>query len=134
MAARVANAYVEQLRDIYASFDRAEANERHTFYQGRAKAERGELTVAELRFEESARTNRPRSPEAQAGINYRIGCSYACTNTTAEAQLGAMRLYETRDNPDLQRAQAELAGLRMQLAKLLENSNHRGDRNSEIPF
>src|SRR5208282_824065 len=50
-----------------------------------------------------------------------------------EVQLQAMRSYATASNPDLKRAEAELAGLRGQLAKLERSPGALGEGNTEIP-
>ncbi len=50
-----------------------------------------------------------------------------------EVQLQTMRSYATPNNPDLKRAETELAGLRGQLAKLEHNNTALGNGNIDIP-
>jgi uncharacterized protein involved in exopolysaccharide biosynthesis len=50
-----------------------------------------------------------------------------------EVQLQAMRTYATESNPDVKRAQQELAGLRAQLAKLERNTGELGNGNLQVP-
>ncbi len=50
-----------------------------------------------------------------------------------EVQLQAMRSYATPNNPELKRAETELAGLRGQLAKMERNPGALGNGNIEIP-
>ena len=44
-----------------------------------------------------------------------------------------MRTYATANNPDLKRAEQELAGMRAELAKLERNTGNLGNGNLEIP-
>ena len=50
-----------------------------------------------------------------------------------EVKLQAMRTYATENNPDLKRAEQELAGLRAQLAKLESSTGELGNGNLEVP-
>jgi uncharacterized protein involved in exopolysaccharide biosynthesis len=50
-----------------------------------------------------------------------------------EVQVQAMRTYATPGNPDLRRAEEELAGLRAELAKLERNTGEIGNGNTELP-
>lgn len=132
-AAQIANAYVAQLRALYRALARSEASQRRTFYENQVSAERHELSLAELSLKQAQEKTGLVQPDAQT---LAIIDSVARTRAQirmAEAKLQATRLYATPENPDLQRAQAQIAGLREQLAKLERSADALGNGNLEIP-
>jgi tyrosine-protein kinase Etk/Wzc len=132
-AAQLANAYVEQLRALNQGLAQSEARQRRTFYESELADERKELSQAEVSLQGAEEKTGLVQPDSQtraivesiAGTRAQIG--------SAEAKLGTMRLYATPDNPELQRAQVELAGLREQLARLERGSGSLGSGKLAIP-
>ncbi|HZL68087.1 MAG TPA: GNVR domain-containing protein [Candidatus Limnocylindrales bacterium] len=132
-AAAMANAYVDQLRSLNQNLAVSEAAQRRLFYQEKLDAEREELAQSELALKEAQEKSGLIQPDAQsraiidavAGIRAQVGIK--------EVQLQVMRTYATADNPDLKRAEQELAGLRGQLAQLERSTGALGNGNLEIP-
>lgn len=132
-AAQMANAYVEQLRALYQSLAQAEAKQRQTFYESQLAAERNELSAAESSLMEAQEQTGLVHPDAQTRSIVDTVASTRAQIGVEEARLQAMRIYATPDNPDLQRAKVEVAGLREQLAKLERSPESLGEGNVEIP-
>ena len=131
-AAQIANAYVEQLRALYQGLARSEASQRRTFYVSQLEAERHEMAKAELSLRAAQEKTGFVQPDAQTRVVIDSVVGTRALIGAAEANLQAMRLYGTPENPDLQRAQAEVAGLRQQLAKHERNVDVLGNGDPEI--
>jgi tyrosine-protein kinase Etk/Wzc len=132
-AAELANAYVEQLRKLNQNLAVSEAGQRRLFYEQKLADEREDLAHAELALKQAQDKTGLIQPDAQsraiidavAGTRAQVGIK--------EVQLQAMRTYATPNNPDLKRAEQELAALRGQLARLERNTGEMGNGNLEIP-
>ena len=132
-ASQIANAYVEQLRLLYQRFARSEASQRLAFYEKRIVAERHEMSMAELSLSQAQEKNGLVQPDAQTRAAVDSVVRIRAQIGMAEAELQAMRLYATPENADLQRAQAEIAELREQLAKLERGGDAHVNGDPEIP-
>jgi len=132
-AADLANAYVSQLRSLNQNLAVSEAAQRRLFYQQKLDAERDELSVAELAMKHAQEKTGLIQPDAQGRAIVDAVANMRAQVAIKEVQLQAMRTYATADNPDLRRAEQELAGLRAQLAKLERNTGETGNGNLEVP-
>jgi uncharacterized protein involved in exopolysaccharide biosynthesis len=114
-AADVANAYVEELRNVLGRLAVTEAQQRRLFFEKQLALAKDNLVAAEqaLRatgISESVLKSTPASAVAAvAGIKAQI--------TAQEVKLGTMRSYLAESAPDFKQAMAELANLRAQLVK-----------------
>ncbi len=132
-AADMANAYVEQLRSLNQHLAVSEAGQRRLFYQQKLDEEREDLSQAELGLKQAQEKSGLIQPDAQGrAIIDAVGATRAQVGIK-EVQLQAMRTYATPNNPELKRAEQELAGLRAQLAKLERSTGELGNGNLEIP-
>ncbi len=122
-AARIAEAYVEQLHALYQTFARSEASQRRTFYENQVAVERNEMSLAEASLRQAQEQTGLIHPDAQTQAIIDSVARTRAQIAVAEATLQTMRLYATPNNPDLQRAEAELAGIREQLAKVERSGN-----------
>ena len=132
-AADLANAYVSQLRSLNQNLAVSEAAQRRLFYQQKLDAERDELSVAELAMKQAQEKTGLIQPDAQGRAIVDAVANMRAQVAIKEVQLQAMRTYATADNPDLRRAEQELAGLRGQLAKMERNTGESGNGNLEVP-
>ncbi len=132
-AADLANAYVTQLRYLNQNLAVSEAAQRRLFYQQKLDAEREDLSVAELAMKQAQEKTGLIQPDAQGRAIVDAVANMRAQVAIKEVQLQAMRTYATADNPDLRRAEEELAGLRAQLAKLERNTGETGNGNLEVP-
>jgi len=132
-AAAMANAYVDQLRSLNQGLAVSEAGQRRLFYQQKLDAEREDLSQAELALKQAQEKTGLIQPDAQSRAIIDAVASMRAQVGIKEVQLQAMRSYATANNPDLQRAEQELAGLRGQLAQLERSTGALGNGNLAIP-
>src|SRR5271165_270208 len=132
-AAEIANAYVEELHNLNQNLAITEASQRRLFYDQQLRAERDELSVAELALKQVQEKSGLLRPDAQGWKIIDNVSDMRAQIAGHEVQLQAMRSYATENNPDLKRAETELAGLRSQLAKLEHDNAAVGNGNIGIP-
>ena len=132
-AADLANAYVEDLHAMNSDLAVSEASQRRLFYEQKLDAEREQLSQAELALKQAQEKTGLLQPDAQAKAIIQGVADMRAQVAIKEVQVGAMRTYATKDNPDLRRAEQELAGLRAQLAKMERNTGESGNGNVELP-
>jgi tyrosine-protein kinase Etk/Wzc len=117
-AADMANAFVEELKNLTKGLAVTEASQRRLFFEEQLKDTKMALVKAE---------------EGMQGFQEKTGALQVDEQTKAviegiamlraqiaakEVQLRVMRTYATAQNPDLQRAEDELKGLKVELDKL----------------
>lgn len=127
-AADIANAFVEELRNMNKKLAVTEASQRRLFFEEQLKDTKDVL----IKAEESMKGFQERTgaikidEQARAVIE---GIAQMRAHIAAkEVQLKVMRTYATPQNPDIQRAEEELRGLREQLSRLeAKGSGHNPD-------
>ena len=132
-AADLANAYVSQLHSLNENLAITEAAQRRLFYQQKLDAEREDLSRAELALQQIQEKSGLIQPDAQGKAIIDAVASTRAQVAIQEVRLQAMRTYATENNPDLKRAEQELAGLRAQLAQLERSTGDLGNGNLEVP-
>src|SRR5271165_2267897 len=132
-AADIANAYVDELHNLNQNLAITEAAQCRLFYEQQLKAEQNELSAAELALKQVQEKSGLLQPDAQGKTIIASIADLRAQVASHEVQLQTMRSYATPNNPDLKRAETELAGLRGQLAKLEHNSAAVGNGNIGIP-
>ena len=132
-AAEIANAYVEELHSLDQNLAITEAAQRRRFYEQQINAEREELSRAELALRQVEEKTGLIQADAQGKAIIGSVADMRAQVAIHEVQLQAMRSYATPNNPELKRAETELAGLRGQLAKMERNPGALGNGNIEIP-
>jgi tyrosine-protein kinase Etk/Wzc len=132
-AADMANAYVDELHELNGKLAITEAGQRRVFYQQQLDAEREALSQAEVALRQVQEKSGLIQPDAQGRAIVSAVADMRAQVAIHEVQLQAMRSYATENNPDVKRAQQELAGLRGQLAKLERNTGELGNGNLQVP-
>jgi uncharacterized protein involved in exopolysaccharide biosynthesis len=132
-AADLANAYVEALHSLNEHLAIGEAAQRRLFYQQKLDAEKEELSQAELALQQVQEKSGLIQPEAQGKAIIDAVANTRAQVAIQEVRVQAMRTYAAPNNPDLKRAEQELAGLRSELAKLQRNTGEVGNGNLEVP-
>jgi tyrosine-protein kinase Etk/Wzc len=131
-AAEMANAYVDELHSLNQNLALTEASQRRLFYEQQVKAEQNELSAAELALTQAQEKSGILQPETQGRTVIASIADLRAQVAAHEVQLQTMRSYATPNNPDLKRAETELAGLRNQLAKLESSNATTGNGNIAI--
>lgn len=127
-AAEIANAFVEELKNLNKGFAVTEAAQRRLFFEEQLKDTKDAL----IRSEESVkgfqeRTGAIRINEQATAVIGGIA-QLRAQIAAKEVQLKVMQTYATPQNPDIQRAEEELRGMREQLRRLETTSgNHNPD-------
>lgn len=114
-AADLANAHVDELRNLLARLAVTEAQQRRMFFEKQLQLTKENFTKADLALKSSGinssalKTSPASAVEAVARL--KAGLS------VQEVKLGTMRNYLTENSPDFKQALSELASLKAQLAK-----------------
>ena len=132
-AADLANAYVEELHRMNSDLAVSEASQRRLFYQQKLDTERESLSLAELALEQAQEKTGLVEPDAQGRTIIQSLAEMRAQVAIQEVRLQAMRTYAAAGNPDLERAEQELAGLRAHLAKMERDTGEIGNGNLEVP-
>src|SRR5271166_47566 len=132
-AADMANAYVDELHNLNQNLAITEAAQRRLFFEQQLKAEQNELSATELALKQVQEKSGLLQPDAQGKTIIASIADLRAQVANHEVQLQTMRSYATPSNPDLKRAETELAGLRGELTKLERANTIVGNGNIEIP-
>lgn len=117
-AARIANAYVEELLKLSKTLAVTEASKRRVFYEMQLNTAKDNLANAELKLKESMDIHGVISVDADSRAIVETIARLRAQISNKEIQLSAMSAFITPNNPDYKRIQEELLGLREQLTKL----------------
>jgi capsule polysaccharide export protein KpsE/RkpR len=116
-AADMANAYIEELEKLTKTLAVTDASKRRIFFEQQAKAASDDLAQAELALKKTEETTGIIQLDSQSRVMLEAYADLRAQVTAKEAQVQAMSAFATPENPDLMRAQQELAALRTQLAR-----------------
>jgi len=117
-AAEMANAFVEELQRLNTGLAVTEASQRRLFFEEQLKAAKVSLTQAEAGLKTFQEETGAFNIESQAkAIIEGIGAIRAQI-AAKEVELKVMKTYSTPQNPDVQRVEQTLNGLRAELGKL----------------
>lgn len=130
-AARMANAYTDQMRALTKNLALTEASRRRIFYEGELKQATNELASAELALQQIQQKKGLVQLDAQAKALIEGIAELRAQVTAKEVQLHALRSYSTENNPDVQMAANQLSSLREQLAQM-ERRNHASSPSSGL--
>lgn len=117
-AADIANAYVDELKKLNQTLAMTEAGRRRIFFEHEVQLAGDELSKAELAMKNTQEQTgilmlEPQSRamiEGLAGLQGQVAAQ--------EAEVESMRSFATDENPDLKRAESELAAMKAELSKL----------------
>ncbi len=117
-AADMANTYVDELEKLTLKLAVGEAGQRRLFFEKQLKQSKDELTQAEIELTKYQKQKGVIDPKGQAGLTISAAAALRAQITAKEVQLASLRSFATPENPDLLRAQQELASLRVEMAKI----------------
>jgi tyrosine-protein kinase Etk/Wzc len=117
-AADIANAYIDELDKLTRRLAVGEAGQRRLFFEQQLKQAKDDLTKVETELTKFQIEKRVLNPQGQASLTISAAAGLQAQIAAKEVQIMSLRSFATQDNPDLRRAQEELAGLRTQLAKV----------------
>ncbi len=114
-AAQLANAYVEELRQLLSRLAVTEAQQRRMFFEKQLNTTKDNLTKADQALKASGINSNVLKSNPTAAVEGLAKLKAAIT--AQEIKLGSMRGYLTESAPDFKQAQTELAAMRSQLAR-----------------
>jgi tyrosine-protein kinase Etk/Wzc len=114
-AADLANAHVEELRELLGRLAVTEAQQRRMFFEKKLEHTKENLLKAELALKASGINSNvlKSSPSSAVEAVARLKAGIS----VQEVKLGTMRNYLTENSPDFKQALSELSSLKVQLAK-----------------
>jgi uncharacterized protein involved in exopolysaccharide biosynthesis len=117
-AADLANGYIEELRRLTVSLAIGEAAQRRAFFEGQLKKAKNDLAAAEIELKKFSQEAGLVNPQSQIGLTVGAAAALRAQISAKEIQLAGMRSFATETNPNIVTAMRELAGLRVELAKM----------------
>ncbi len=130
-AADMANGYVEEFKKFSATLAVTEASQRRLFFEQQLSQAKDNLAKAEEDLKRTGQKTGLIQLDAQARAAIQLIAELRAQVAAKEAQIIAMRSFATGENPGLQMAEQELAGLRAQEAKMGAASE--GTTNALVP-
>jgi uncharacterized protein involved in exopolysaccharide biosynthesis len=128
LAAAIANAYVEELRNLSKVLAVTEAAQRRQFFEGQIVTAKKELADAEVALRQLQEKTGVLQLNEQGKVAIEAVAALRARVSAKQVQLNAMRNFATENNPELQRAKAELDSLQTQLADMSKG----GDENEDV--
>lgn len=122
-AAEMANAYVEEYRELSQHLAISEASQRRLFFEQQLEQAKDNLANAEEALKETQQKTGMIQLDSQARALIESAAGLRAQITAKEVQLQGMRTYGTSENADVVQTQQELESLRTQLAKLGGNAD-----------
>ncbi|MCD4498273.1 GumC family protein [Chromobacterium vaccinii] len=126
-AAQLANAYIDELKQLNQVLAMTDAAKRRLFFEQQLKQAKEQLTSAETALRQTQEKTGLIQPEGQLPAIVGSVTQLRASIAAKEVQLEAMRSYATQQNPLYIRTEQELSGLREQLTKLETGKEGRGD-------
>lgn len=126
-AAKLANAYVDELKKLTQTLAVTDAAQRRLFYEKQLKEVKDELAQAEVNLKKTQEKTGLLQPDGQIRAIIDNVAQVRANIAAKEVQLVAMKSFATEQNPNYQRTQQEIVGLKQQLAKLEEGRPEAGD-------
>ena len=114
-AARIANAYVDELHDINSRLIIGEASLRRNFFGQQLALEKDRLTDAEIALQQTEESTGAIAPSGQTGVVIGQVASLQSQIISREVQLDTLRTSSTEQNPDVIRMNTEIEGLKARL-------------------
>jgi len=117
-AADIANGYVDELRKLTQTLAVTEASRRRLFFEHEVQLASEELSQAELNMKKTQEETGILMLEPQSRAMIEGLATLQGQVAVKEAQVESMRSFATDENPDLKRAESELAAMKSELSKL----------------
>jgi tyrosine-protein kinase Etk/Wzc len=113
-AEEMANGYVEELKRLSATLAVTEASQRRLFFEQQLTQAKDNLATAEEDLKRTGQKTGLIQLDAQTRATIELLADLRGQIAAKEVQISAMRSFATGENPDLQIAEQQLAGLRAQ--------------------
>ncbi len=125
-APQIANAYVEELRQLTQDLAITEAGQRRIFFERQLELANNNLADAEQSLKQTEEKTGLIQLDGQAKAIIESVVKLRALMAAKEVELHSMRLFSTEQNPDVLLGEQQLSGMRTQLALLEKQSGARG--------
>jgi tyrosine-protein kinase Etk/Wzc len=126
-AAALANAYVDEFSKLTNVLALTDASRRRLFFERQFEQARDNLTKAEVSAREALESGGLVQVEGQGRAIVEMSARLRGEITVKEVEIGSMRAFATDRNPDLRKAQEELATLKRELARVEGGRGNKAD-------
>ncbi|MGD1213715.1 MAG: Wzz/FepE/Etk N-terminal domain-containing protein [Terriglobales bacterium] len=126
-ASQIANAYVDELRQLTQDLAVTEAGQRRLFFERQLELAKNNLADAEQALKETEQKTGLIQLDGQAKAIIESVVKLRALMAAKEVELHAMRLFSTEQNPDVMLGEQQLSGLRAQLALMEKQSSGPAD-------
>jgi len=117
-AAEMANGYVEEFKRLSANLAVTEASQRRLFFEQQLVQAKDNLANAEEDLKKTGQKTGLIQLDSQTRATIELVAELRGEIAAKEVQINAMRSFATGENPELQMAEQQLAGLRSQAEKM----------------
>jgi tyrosine-protein kinase Etk/Wzc len=117
-AAEMANGYVEEFKRLSANLAFTEASQRRLFFEQQLVQAKDNLANAEEDLKKTGQKTGLIQLDSQTRATIELVAELRGEIAAKEVQINAMRSFATGENPELQMAEQQLAGLRSQAEKM----------------
>jgi uncharacterized protein involved in exopolysaccharide biosynthesis len=117
-AADIANAYVDELRQLNQDLGMSEASQRRMFFDRELEQAKDKLSQAEVNFKQMQQKTGIIELQGQTRGMIMAAADLQAQIAAIDVQIKGMESFATAENPDLLRARQERAELQNQLAKI----------------
>ena len=124
-AAEIANAYADELAKLTKTLAVTDAGKQRLFFEHEVKTAGDDLANAEQALKQTQEKTGMLQLDSQAKVMLQAYADMRAQVAAKEVQVQAMRTFANPQNPDLIRAQQELAALRVQLSRFEQGQNGR---------
>jgi len=131
-AAEIANAYVQQLQGLRATFAVTEAGQRRKFFDQQFQDAQEKLAQAQLQLKQTQQQTGVLQLDAQTRAMIESVTQLKAQIAAKQVGLQVLSSYATAENPQRMMAEKEVAGLQGQLS-LLENKQNGGNGDLQVP-
>jgi uncharacterized protein involved in exopolysaccharide biosynthesis len=128
-ATRMANAYVDELRQLTQDLAVTEAGQRRLFFERQLESAKNNLADAEQALKKTEEKTGLIQLDGQAKAIIDSVVKMRAAIASKEVELHAIRLFSTEQNPDVRLGEEQLSGMRTQLALMEE---HSGANDAEV--
>jgi capsule polysaccharide export protein KpsE/RkpR len=125
-AARLADGWVDEYRRLTASLAVSEASQRRLFFEHELDGARADLTRAEDNLKQTEQRTGVVEIDSQARAMIASAALLRAQVAAKQVEIRSMREFAAGENPDLERAEQELAGMEGQLAAMDAASDRTG--------
>lgn len=130
-SADLANGFVDELHKLTSTLAVTEAAQRRVFFERQLQLTKDKLADAEVKLRQAMQEGGLVSMGVQGRAAVETVARLHAQVSVKEVQIGAMRAYATPNNPEMLRAEQEVAALRRELARL--ESGAPGAEKAESP-